>query len=395
MPPRDPAPTAAQHQATTYVDSVEQARGVEEALRRAWDIALDCEAAGFHRYSDRLCLVQLSTRQRTFVLDPLAIDLAPHLKPFLEDPERRIVMHGAAYDLRLLTRDLGIRIANLADTQVAASLLGEPAVGLQALLGEHLGIRVSKRYQRADWAKRPLTAGMIDYAAGDTRHLHRLFAILENKLRETGRMHWAEEEYRWLSASATQSNADEKPIDPVTRFRDARRMDDRSVTALREVVAWRDRIARARDRAPFRVVSDQALAEVVATRPASVAALAGVKGFAPRLAHTRGLSLLDVLDRVDRLPAANLVPYPPPRRRGIRWTPEDDEALDRLKAVRNAAAVSLGLERGRVMSNQLMRGVVVAKPRSRAELRVIDDVRQWQIEVLGDDLLGALKPSRR
>lgn len=395
MPASDPGPAAARHQATTYVDQVEQARGVERALHRTRDIALDCEAAGFHRYSDRLCLVQLSTPERTFVLDPLAIDLAPHLKPFLEDSRRRTIMHGAAYDLRLLARDLGIRITNLADTQVAASLLGEPAVGLQALLGEHLGIQVSKRYQRADWAKRPLTGGMIDYAAGDTRHLHDLAAILEDRLRERGRMHWAEEEYRWLCASAAGTNEDDPPVDPVTRFKNARRMDDRTVTALREVIGWRDRIARARDRAPFRVVSDQALAEVVATRPASVSALAAVKGFPPRLARSRGLSLLELLKRVDGLPAARLVPFPRPRRRGPRWTPEDDEVLDRLKDVRNAAAVSVGLERGRVMSNQVLRRIVAARPRSRAGLRAVDDVRQWQIEVLGGDLLRVLGSPRR
>ena len=119
---------------------------------------MDCEAAGYHRYSDRLCLVQLSTPSETFVLDPLAMDLTPHLKPFLEDPGRRVLMHGAAYDLRLLRRDLNISVARLGDTQVAASFLGEPAVGLQALLEKHLAIRVSKRFQKADWARRPLRA---------------------------------------------------------------------------------------------------------------------------------------------------------------------------------------------------------------------------------------------
>ena len=172
--------------ATTYVQTLEAARRFEDAIAGASLLALDCEAAGFHRYSDRLCLVQLSTPHETFVLDPLAIDLTPHLGPFLEDPHRRVIMHGAAYDLRLLARDLGITIANLADTQVAASLLGEPAVGLQALLASHLGVSVSKKFQRADWAKRPLTREMIDYAAGDTRHLHRLVAILEGSCARRG-----------------------------------------------------------------------------------------------------------------------------------------------------------------------------------------------------------------
>lgn len=375
---------------TTYIQTLAAARRAERALANAASVALDCEAAGFHRYSDRLCLVQVSTPGETFVVDPLAIDAAPCLKPFLEDPGRRVVMHGAAYDLRLLARDLGITVANLADTQVAASLLGEAAVGLQALLERHLGIRVSKKFQRADWAKRPLTREMIDYAAGDTRHLHRLIAILERELGGKGRFHWAEEEYRRLAASAADAHEDERASDPVTRFRHARRMDDRSVTALREAIAWRDRIALARDRAPFRVVGDAALAEVVAVRPASIGALAAVKGFPARLARTRGASLLDVLVRVDRLPASQLSPYPAPTRRGTRRTPEEEAAFERLKEARNNAAGRLSLERGRMMANHVLREIVTAWPRRRDELAAIPDVRNWQVETIGHELLNAL-----
>ncbi len=386
MPSREPS------SATTYVDTPEAARPVADALAQAEVAALDCEAAGFHRYSDRLCLVQLSIPAGTFVLDPLAFDPAPCLKPFLEDPRRRVVMHGAAYDLRLLGRDLGITVANLADTQVAASLLGVGATGLQALLGERLGVEVSKKFQRADWAQRPLTREMIEYAAGDTRHLHRLIAILEGELEARGRLHWAQEEYGWLTASAAGGGrGDEPPSDPVARFKQARRMDDRSAAALREAIAWRDRIARAKDRAPFRVVGDAALALVVADRPASVGALAAVKGFPPRLARASGASLLDALAKVDRIPAAALPPHPAKvARSGARPTPEEEAAFERLKAVRNRAADRYGLERGRMMANQLLRQIVGARPRGRDELAAVPDVRRWQVETIGDELLAVV-----
>ena len=390
MQARTTRPSAGRHGSTTYVQTLEGARSVAQVLEGASLLALDCEAAGFHRYSDRLCLVQLSTPSGTFVLDPLAIDLTPHLKPVLEDPERRIVMHGAAYDLRLLDRDLDTRIANLADTQVAASLLGETGVGLQALLARHLGVEVSKRFQRADWAQRPLSRQMIDYAAGDTRHLHRLIAVLEKGLRERGRMHWAEEEYRWLAASVTEADGDGTEQDPVTRIKAARRMDDRAVTALRELVAWRDGIARALDRAPFRVVGDAALVEVVAARPRTVAALAAVKGFSPRLSHRRGRSLLDVLERVERLPASALSPYPRRARRGERPDPEEEAAFERLKRVRNRVGERLGLDRGRLMPNHVLRAIVAAMPGSRDDLAAVGEVRRWQMEVIGDELLAAL-----
>ncbi|MDE2653598.1 MAG: HRDC domain-containing protein [Gemmatimonadota bacterium] len=375
---------------TIHVETPGQARSVERALARVRSVAVDCEAAGYHRYSDRLCLVQLTAAGQTFVLDPLALDLAPHLRPFLEDPARVTIMHGAPYDLRLLHRDLGIRVGALTDTQVAASLLGEPAVGLQALLERHLGIRVSKRFQRADWASRPLPAEMIEYAAGDTRHLHRLAEILEARLEEAGRLSWAREEYRWLLDNSFDGGNEGPEPDPVTRFKAARRLDDRSVTALREAIAWRDRIARERDRALFRVASDAALLAAARVRPPSVAALAAVQGFPSRLAHQKGAALLKRFARVEGLPERELVPYPRSKTRGTRPDPEEEAAFERVKEVRNAAAGRLGLDRGRVMANQVLREVVAAMPGDRAGLAAVAEVRRWQVDVMGGELLDAL-----
>ncbi len=376
--------------AITYVETADQARRVENFLAREPTVAVDCEAAGFHRYSDRLCLVQLSTPQRTFVLDPLALNVTPHLKPFLEDPRRTTVMHGGDYDLRLLRRDLGIRVAALADTQVAASLLGEPAIGLQALLKRHLGVMVSKKHQRADWAERPLPRDMIEYAAGDTRHLHRLVHVLEDGLRELGRLSWAREEYDRLLEHVAATAGIDAGVDPVTRFKAARKMDDRSVTALRAAIAWRDRIARTLDRAPFRVAPDAALLAAVLARPRSVGALASVKGFRPQLARREGRKLIEALRGVEALPERELAPYPRPEARGARPGPDEEAALDRLKEARNRAADRLGLDRGRIMANQVLGDIVAAMPADRTALAALREVRHWQVEVLGGELLRAL-----
>ena len=372
------------------MDTPELAREAGRAIAVADAIAVDCEAAGYHRYSDRLCLVQLSTPQQTFVLDPLAVDLTPTLKA-LESPQRRVLMHGAAYDLRLLRRDLDIGVANLVDTQVAAGLLGEPAVGLQALLERHLGIRVSKKFQKADWARRPLSAEMVEYAAGDTRYLHRLADVLGERLREVSRTSWAEEECAWLVRNAASPDTPAPPVDPVTRFREARRLHPRAVTALRAVIGWRDTVARDLDRAPFRVASDAALLEVVLRSPNSLHQLAGVRGFPARLAHSRGESLLRALGEVDRLRAAELSPYPFPARTRTRPTPEEEATFERLKAARNRVAGELTLDRGRVMANNVLRAVAAANPQSLQELAAVDGVRDWQAKVLGQKLLAAMR----
>ena len=154
-----------------HIESDSDANRLADDLRSGGSIALDCEAAGFHRYSDRLCLVQVSTAAATYVVDPLAFDPSDLLRETLEDPQREVIMHGADFDLRLLHRDLGIELHGLFDTQIAASLLGLESLGLASLLEDRFGVKLSKKYQRADWAERPLTAGMLDHPSADTVHL--------------------------------------------------------------------------------------------------------------------------------------------------------------------------------------------------------------------------------
>jgi len=277
--------------AMTYrlIDEESALADVSDRLPSLRAIALDCEAAGFHRYTDRLCLIQLSTPEETFLLDPLAVDLRPVLRPILEDPGIEVVMHGADYDLRLLHRDLGTRLRGLFDTQAAAALLGATSLGLASLLETHLGVRLSKAHQRADWAQRPLPDELLDYAAADTDHLLRLRNVLLEKLREQGREDWAREEFRGLEETRWEEDGD---TDPVTRIKAARGLSPREVTALRVALEWRDGIARERDRAPFRVAGDAALLSVVAARPDSPEALAAIKGISPRLAKERGPALI-------------------------------------------------------------------------------------------------------
>ena len=114
-------------------------RDLAARLARAPRIALDTEAASFHRYTDRVYLVQVSSDHETALIDPLALpDLSP-LGDLLASESVEVVFHDADYDLRVLDRDYGFRARRVFDTRVAAQLLGEPAVGLAALLEKHFG----------------------------------------------------------------------------------------------------------------------------------------------------------------------------------------------------------------------------------------------------------------
>src|SRR5713101_7813609 len=247
-----------------------------EELGREPLVAVDTEAASFHRYHDRVYLVQLSSRTRTAIIDPLAVADLGALGRLLADPDVEIVFHDADYDLRLLDQQFGFRAKRLFDTRVAAQLLNEPGIGLAALLEKYLDVRLNKRFQRADWSTRPLSADMVRYAADDTRHLPALRDILRARLAEHGRLSWAEEEFGLLEQVSWRAAEDGEP--GYLRVKGAKALRGRHLAALREVYQWREETAARSDRAAFRIMNTEALLEIAKTLPSDVATLMAIRG---------------------------------------------------------------------------------------------------------------------
>ena len=375
-----------------HIRSEAESEGLARDLASCERFALDCEAAGFHRYSDRLCLVQVTVGDQTYIVDPLAFDASELLREPIEDPDRRVVMHGSDFDLRLLSRDLGIRLRSLVDTQIQASLLGISSLGLASLLDERFGVKLSKKYQRADWAERPLTDGMLAYAASDTRYLCRLTDMLQEELVEAGRAEWAEEEYLALEEVGDEVDQVSEPDDPIARVKGARDLTPRQATALRTAILWRDEIARERDKAPFRVIGDPPLIEAAALNPARVEELMEIKGFPRSLARDEGKELLRRLRAVEEMPESELVPYPRGYRRGPgRPPPELDDLVDRMKRVRNAVADELALPKGALLSNAVLLEIARATPSSMDELLAIPGMRRWKADVAGERVLEVVR----
>ncbi|MDH5759632.1 MAG: HRDC domain-containing protein [Gemmatimonadota bacterium] len=376
----------------TLVRTDTQLEALARRMAGTQRLALDCEAAGFHRYSDALCLVQVTVEDETFLVDPFEVDAGPAMRGPLEDPDVEVVMHGADFDLRLLQRDVGITLRGLFDTQVAALLLGAPGLGLAALLESRLGVTLSKKYQRADWATRPLTDGMLEYAASDTRHLLELADLLSADLDDRGRSHWAEEECRAME-DASERRSPDGEVDPVTRVKGAAKLTPRQVAALRVALEWRDGVARERDRAVFRVVGDPPLLEAVLLHPRDARELSEVKGFPGGLARGgEGQDLLTRLRKVADLPEEELVGFPRIRNRGPgRPPPEVEELVDRLKGVRNACAEELGLQRGAFISNSVLQTMALRHPVTPEDLADVEGLRRWHREVAADRLLTVLR----
>ena len=128
------------------VDRPETFHALLDEVRGAPLVALDTEAASFHRFHDRIYLVQLSTRTLTAVIDPLGVgDLTP-IGDLLVDPAIEVIFHDADYDLRLFDKQFGFRATHLFDTRIAAQFLNEPGIGLGALLAKYFDVTADKRF---------------------------------------------------------------------------------------------------------------------------------------------------------------------------------------------------------------------------------------------------------
>jgi len=155
-------------------------------------IAVDTESNSLFAYQEQVCLIQFSTQQYDYLVDPLALDDISSLEPIFSSPEIEVIFHAAEYDLLCLKRDFGFTFTNLFDTMVAARTLGQEAVGLGSLLKAKFGVAVEKKYQRANWGQRPLPEDMLQYAQLDTHYLIALRDILKQELITNGRYALAE-----------------------------------------------------------------------------------------------------------------------------------------------------------------------------------------------------------
>lgn len=369
-----------------YIDTPDALADALRHLEAEPLLGIDTEAAGYHRYLDRISLIQVSSRSKNFLLDPLALNDLSTLGPILEDRSKEKIFHDADYDLRILDRDLHLGVAGLFDTQIAAAFLGNRALGLGALVEKYLGIKLPKAYQRADWAERPLTEGMKDYAATDTVHLPELRDRLSVELEEKGRRAWADEEFTRREGTRWSESGGER--EAFLRVKGARDLTPRGLAVLRELHSWREGVAKERDQATFRVVSNQALLVLSAQAPTTAEELGATDGVGHWLVERRGKEVLAAIRAGVEVPEAELPHFPPSR----RWErdPAVEARAEKLRQVRTRVAEELDLDPGFLMSRAVLDEIARRNPGSREELLAVPDVRRWQVEAIGDALLRAL-----
>jgi ribonuclease D len=361
------------------------------ALRRTREIAFDTEANSMFAYRERLCLVQISTRRRDYIVDPLNVDVRD-LGGLLADPGVVKVLHGAEFDVLLLKREHAFEIASLFDTRVAAASLGCAAPGLQAVLQDWLGVSVDKRFQRSDWGRRPLSDGQIDYARCDTAYLLELADALRADLRERGRPHVEEVAAECRRLEALQPEV--RPADPdeLLRIKGAGTLDARGRRALQQLNALRHRLAEQRDAPVFKVFGNEQLLELARVRPRGMRELRACGAVSDRVLRRSGDDLLAALSEARRLgPLGEAAPL-----RNASDGPDLDRnqaaRYEALRMWRKSAAEERDVDPSLVLSRQQMVALAqgAESPADVTELAAAGVLEPWRLAHYGEALVDAL-----
>lgn len=361
---------------------IEDTAGLRDFLQRLETcpvVAVDTESNSLHHYREQVSLIQVTGRERDgtchhAIIDPLADVDVSLMGPLLADPKVTTVFHGADYDIVSLKRDYGFAITGIYDTMIAARGAGLPRFGLADLVREYFGVTLNKKFQKHDWAARPLSREALDYAHLDTHYLPEIMDLLKERVAERGREDMVEEECRLIE----QREWVRKEPDPnaFLQLKGAARLGEREQRVLRELHGLRESLAEKRDCPPFKVMGTETLLKLAREAPTDAKALEAALGRHNRIARRYGPRILDAV--ANGLVSTHELP-PRKRGEGRRATREDDALLKRLKEWRNARAAEEGVEPAMVVNNQVLQEVSTLRPRDAAAVEKIPGIRRWQL----------------
>jgi len=351
-------------------------------LRDAPRIALDTESNSFHAYRPRVCLLQISVPGHDLLIDPLAGCDLSGLGELLGDAQRTVVLHAAENDVIQMQHEFGWRIPGLFDTQVASFVLGLSPYSLAGILEARFGVKLDKSEQRSDWSLRPLSEKQQRYAAEDTHYLLELADELQVKVTKAGRDEEIAAEFTRIAAREWKP----EPFDPegFRRFRGSKELDGIGLRILRDLYLMRNSEAESRDRAPFRITSEQCLI-TVAQRRLTRDERGIPKGFWKRYGRRVAGIVRAALERG---------PLPEVRRtrtRGIATPPDVKRCYERLRRWRSRAAEERGVETWVVARNELLMRIAQTGARTPAELESV--VEPFRLREYGEAMVAAMLAS--
>ena len=279
----------------TYIERSRDCEVIASQIEAWGFLPIDIESNGFYAYFDKVCLIQISTREADYIIDPLRARDMEWLGRLLRDERILKILHGGDYDIRSFKRDYKYEFSHVFDTMIAARILGIPHLGLAALLKEGFGVDLDKGPQRFNWGTRPLPIKCLRYAQQDTAYLYRLYKQLQKGLKDRNVMDRAEHEFEHLC----QVPPIHKIFDPMGyhKIRGVKALNGSRKALIQALYEWRERQAIARDLPPFRLMTNDTLMRLMEVLPVTVEKFRIIKGVPRNFRSEDTLAVLSLIEQ--------------------------------------------------------------------------------------------------
>jgi len=369
------------------IETEKNLKDIVPVLEKSDAVAVDLEADSMFNFREKVCLIQIAVSSMTLVIDTLKVDNLSSLKPVFLNKGIQKVFHGADYDIRSLFRDFGIEVNNLFDTELACRFLGIRETGLDSVLKERFHVDVDKRFQKKDWSIRPLPKEMAEYAARDVVYLKPLARVLQDELREKGRLEWVNEECKLLS-EVRSDLSEEGPF--FVKCKGAGRLAPGSLMVLEELLKFRLKVAEKKNRPVFKIISNRSLLEISREKPVTINQLQNCRAVSQKQIGMYGIRIIDAVKKGLNVPENKFPVYP--RRRVPILKPEIPGRVRAIQKWRDGVAKELRIDPAMLFTKALMTAIAVQKPVDLKTLGKVEGIRNWQRKEFGEKIIEILNP---
>ena len=358
-----------------YIDSQDAFDAYVEQAKGAHVLAIDTEFLREKTYYATLCLLQLNADGAVAVVDPFAVDIKG-LADLLTDEATMKLFHAGRQDIEIILHEIGVVPKPIFDTQVAAALIGQTQqVGYGPLVHAVCGVKIAKADSFTDWSQRPLTDSQIQYAAEDVIYLPDMYRKMSDTLRKKGRFDWLKDDFEELS------NPSVYLIDERERYKKLKHVSQltrRQMAAAREMTAWREMQAQARNVPRKWVLTDEQIVEACKREPRRIDDLYMVRGMREKLPVRDARVVIDLVrSALDASPET----WPEPDRCG-KSEPNVDVQVDMMTAIVRLRARQNDIAFQTLASHSDLQNI------ARGHYDEVELLRGWRRDMVGNELVA-------
>lgn len=369
-------------QPAEWIDTPERLQEVSNDLQTQPILGVDTESNSLYVYKEQVCLIQISTSSNDYLIDPLAIkDISPLASVFASTGVEK-VFHAAEYDILCLKRDFDFEVNTIFDTMLASRALGHKNTGLGSILEEKYAIQADKKYQRANWGKRPIQRDMLKYAQMDSHFLIEIRNQFHDELASKQRLDLVKEDFVRLSNIEPPKVATYE--EDAWKLANGQNYHSKQISVLMAICKYRDKLAQERNVPLFKIFPNQFIQALVETMPVNREEFYSM-GYSPiRTVEKYMNPILSIIIEAKKNKGQYQVHH--------NHRPEWDffKRLDAIRAWRKQKANELQVMSDIILPKDILLDITQQNPDTMNELAEIMKEIPWRYEHFGEQILTVI-----